>query len=169
MAKIIAFCGVKGSGKTTAAKALESKSLELVNLADELKKLCSEQFNLKPIYFNAPNLKDAILENSIKLDKRALRQVVEKCYDILDPEGKYHPFKVGTYGVLDRTCATPRNLLQVVGTDFVRDKIYKHFWVDALSSKLQDKKTYLIGDLRFESELDRLKCIEERYNKVTTR
>jgi hypothetical protein len=49
---------------------------------------------------------------------------------------------------------TPRQLLQYIGTDLFRNKLFKNIWVTALFADYDENKNWIITDCRFENELE---------------
>ena len=62
---------------------------------------------------------------------------------------------------------TPRLLLQIIGTEYIRDKVHPNAWVNALFSDYRDKvdfdnnlpksSSWIITDMRFPNELEAVK------------
>ena len=51
---------------------------------------------------------------------------------------------------------TPRDALQIVGTDLFRDHLHEDIWVKVLERKLLQNINYVISDCRFENEINML-------------
>jgi hypothetical protein len=150
---IIAFCGAKGAGKDTSYAVLEEVlpgKVERVALADQLKKVCSKVFDIDMKYFTDPSLKEVDLEEkTIVVDRAQILGVLDG-FDLNngDPlNDKGLRFHIG------KTCTTPRQLLQFVGTDLlhpVDDLIH----VKRILDKRDPSKLTVITDLRFETEFN---------------
>lgn len=53
---------------------------------------------------------------------------------------------------LDEYGKSPRELMQILGTEFGRELISPSIWVTALSKRIEDSKNYVIDDVRFPNE-----------------
>lgn len=51
-----------------------------------------------------------------------------------------------------------RRLLQVFGTEVIRDKVDPNFWVNQLFRNVNEQKKYVISDVRFDNEIDAIKA-----------
>lgn len=51
---------------------------------------------------------------------------------------------------------TPRELMQLFATDFIRDKIDPDFWIDKLMQYLEEDDKVVICDVRFQNEIDKI-------------
>lgn len=175
--KIIGFVGPKGSGKDTAADLLKEmgKARGKVSFAGPLKDMCAEVFDIPPNFFHDPDLKEkpfTELENfgtPMKLDRRTLRLLKKQCTarlpEVADPETgamAYNIDRVSVTGLEDRQLNTPREVLQVVATDFIRNKVYDEWHMRAAFSekalaKLESNKIYCVTDIRFPNEYEFLR------------
>lgn len=174
--KIIGFVGPKGSGKDTAADLLKElkKSSGKLSFAGPLKELCSQVFDVAPQLFHDPVLKERAFKDMknygepITLTSRLLKLVKRECsvrlpeYDYDNQIYLYNVDRVSLTGLENRVINTPRELLQVVGTDFIRDKVYNEWHMRAAFSenaleKLKDKGIYCVTDIRFANEYEFLK------------
>lgn len=174
--RIISFVGPKGSGKDTAADLLkESKKAHgKISFAGPLKQICAKVFGVDLGILNDPVLKEKLfvdLKNfgkPIELTERLLRQVKKECAAMLeeyDPNTglmRYNIDRVSVTGLAGQLMESPRQLLQVIGTEFIRDRIYKGWHVEAAFSdsalaKLTQSGTYCVTDTRFTNEYEFLK------------
>lgn len=132
MYNIIAICGAKRSGKDVLAKCLiNTYNYEKLSFAEPLKKAVKELFNFNDIQVGIDE------ENAIGNEK-----------DIID----------------DRWGITPRKALQYFGTEIMQYKmnelipnINRGFFADILLSKIVENKNYVISDLRFLHEYEKIK------------
>ena len=132
MYNIIAICGAKRSGKDVLAKCLiNTYNYEKLSFAEPLKKAVKELFNFNDIQVGIDE------ENAIGNEK-----------DIID----------------DRWGITPRKALQYFGTEIMQYKmnelipnINRGFFADILLSKIIENKNYVISDLRFLHEYEKIK------------
>ena len=132
MYNIIAICGAKRSGKDVLSKCLiNTYNYEKLSFAEPLKKAVKELFNFNDIQVGIDE------ENAIGNEK-----------DIID----------------DRWGITPRKALQYFGTEIMQYKmnelipnINRGFFADILLSKIVENKNYVISDLRFLHEYEKIK------------
>lgn len=132
MYNIIAICGAKRSGKDVLAKCLINKyNYEKLSFAEPLKKAVKELFNFNDIQVGIDE------ENGNGEEK-----------DIID----------------DRWGITPRKALQYFGTEIMQYKINelipnanRGFFADILLSQIVENEKYVISDLRFLHEYDKIK------------
>lgn len=150
MKKIFAFCGAKGSGKSTSAelfKSLTEIATREVAFAGHLKDVCSEVFGISMNNFLDPKLKERELNDYINLDRQNIEEVFAK-FEIESFEYDAHVRKhVGQ--VFD----TPRKLLQYVGTELLHP-LDKLIHVNFAMKKVDPSVITLVTDLRFPQEFD---------------
>ena len=173
--KFLGFVGPKGSGKDTAADILikAKKAKGKLSFARPLKEICSKVFDIPMQVLNDPELKEKPFAEMkqfgepVVLTSRALRLIKREC-SMRVPETddnvvmKYNVERASITGLEGRAMKTPRQLLQVIGTDFIRDRIYKNWHLEAAFSEAQLSKltksgVYCITDARFPNELEFLK------------
>lgn len=125
---IFGIHGKKQTGKDTIAKYLvENYGFKRYAFADELKR---HVYILNPIVVlddGYTHIRYRTLVDSVGLD-----------------EAK-------------ETCKEVRRLLQIYGTEVVRDCVEQNFWVNFVFSKIEENKNQsaVISDLRFPNELDK--------------
>jgi hypothetical protein len=132
MYNIIAICGAKRSGKDVLAKYLINKyNYEKLSFAEPLKKAVKELFNFNDIQVGIDE------DNGIGNEK-----------DIID----------------ERWGITPRKALQFFGTEIMQYKMNelipntnRGFFADILVSRIIPNKKYVISDLRFLHEYEKIK------------
>jgi len=159
--KIVSFTGPKGSGKDTCADILKKEGIAdgRISFAGPLKKICQEVFKLHHTLFHDPALKEKPLKNGeIIITSKILRKINEMMLDYLDPEEFYYnPNKASVIGLEGVPLRTPREILQVIGTEWIRNRIHPDwhlqaaFSTKALSS-LNEDGLYCITDARFANE-----------------
>lgn len=167
--KFIGYIGPKGSGKDSAFEILlkKGKVQGKLSFAGPLKDICSKVFGIPPRLFVDPILKEKpFSDGPITLTSKVLRQVKKEIVSWLpevteDGYVRYNADKATLVGVENRQVASPRELLQVVGTEFIRERVYQNWHVEAafgdkVLSEL-DGKAYAITDIRFENELEYLR------------
>ncbi len=140
MGKIIGFCGRCRSGKTELAKICEKKGYEKLYFALPLKQLCAEILNITVDELNEKknnntkiNLiigKDICNTLSIKTNI-PIKVTEELCY------GKH----------IDNI----RNMLQFIGTDYIR-RYNKDWHVMKIKEMIDSNKNYVFDDVRFPNE-----------------
>jgi dephospho-CoA kinase len=137
MKKIIAICGAKRSGKDLLAKHIINKyGYEKLSFAEPLKKIVKLIFNFNDIQVGL----DECTNNNEGIEK-----------DIID----------------DRWGITPRKALQFIGTEVLQNKIQelipnikKDYFANILLSKIKINKRYVITDLRFLHEYEKIKHLD---------
>jgi hypothetical protein len=167
--KLIGFVGPKQAGKDTAALILKDLKVSRgkLSFAGPLKRICSEIFNIPAIMLEDPILKEKAFKEPLVLTRKHLRDVKNKCVEILDPytDGGeivlYNPNKATIIGLENRTINSPRELLQIIGTDFIRNRIFEGWHLNAAFSdatlEYQKKQhgvnaALCVTDIRFVNE-----------------
>lgn len=164
--KTIIVTAPKGGGKDAVYAIL--KEAKLVHgkhsFAGPLKKLCEEHFGIHYNLLNDPVLKEKEMKTPITLTNVSLQRLKHKLYTYLNPDKPgqfYNVNKVPTQGLVGRIFKTPRELLQIIGTEFIRNRVHKNWHVMASLSEdylkmLKVKKggLYVNTDCRFENEYD---------------
>lgn len=165
--KIIGFVGPKSAGKDASAKILiDSKLAEgRIAFADPLKKICTEVFSIPPKMFTDPVFKEQPFTEPVILTAKILRKIRDYCnkwvpeYD-KNGKGLYNSQRAIISSIENKTINNPRELLQIVGSEFIRDQIY-HKWhmlaaFSPLNIKLKSEGTYCVTDIRFVNEYEYL-------------
>lgn len=159
--KIVSFTGPKSSGKDTSADILKELKISKgsVSFAGPLKKICMEVFGLHHTLVSDPVLKEKPLKNGeIIITPKLLRKVNELMYDYLDPEDFfYNANKASVVGLEGTPLRTPREILQIIGTEWIRNRIHPDWHLQAaFSSKvlesLDQNGLYCVTDARFLNE-----------------
>ena len=162
--RIISFVGPKGSGKDTSYELLrDAKRVDgKISFAGPLKAICSEVFGLHVNLLNDPDLKEKTMKEPITLTNkhiRAIRDLCESYVPSVTSDGiiLYRANAISTVGLEGRVFTTPRQLMQIIGTELIRDRVWKN-WHKAAAfsekalSKLKRTGTYAVTDLRFIDE-----------------
>ena len=139
MKKIIAICGAKRSGKDVLASYIVKKyGYTRLSFAEPLK-------HIVKLLFNFSDQQVGLIEGSND----------EK--DTVD----------------ERWGISPRKALQFVGTEILQNKIQellpnikRDYFANILLSKIEDNKTYVISDLRFIHEYEKIKHLDIQIIKV---
>lgn len=144
---VLGLIGTAGSGKSTAADYLKSKGFKEIILADPLKKILMMLFNLSEEQLNTE-----------RKEEQDLRLPIPKQYAPSDSKGSWYLNREDTvYFEPGQKYFKPRNLLQIVGTEWFRS-ISEDYWV---TIALHDIATELsqspgadivISDCRFQNE-----------------
>lgn len=146
---VIAIAGRKNSGKSTISKYLiENEGFQRISFADYLKSLTINVFNLEEKYVYDQSLKEAKILN-IYTDLDFYKKISKYINDDL------------TY-LCKKTIyiESPRDLLQFVGTDVLREHDI-NFHVKKTLLKINENKhiNFVCDDLRFPNELDGLRSV----------
>ena len=131
---IIGICGLIGSGKGTVADFLvEQRGFTKISFADRLKDGVASVFGWDR----------EMLEGNTE-DSRAWREKVDPYWSTETG----HPI-------------TPRLVLQLFGTDCMRNGFYDGVWVSLVKKQLLDNpdKDFVIPDVRFENEAEMIRSI----------
>ena len=151
---VVAFCGSKGAGKSTAStlfKEMIGLPVEELALAEHLKTTCSEVFEIPLASFVEPHLKEVELENYVVLGKKELRSVLEKFnFQGFNEDQVIRPH-------LGRILQNPRQVLQYVGTNFLHP-LDSLVHAKIVSGKKDPSKLSIITDMRFVAEFDHMKA-----------
>ena len=126
---IIGLCGFAGSGKGTLADILvENHNFRKISFATKLKDVASVMFGW-----------DRDLLEGITDESRAWREEIDEYWsNELEQE------------------VTPRIVLQIFGTDCVRNNLHNNIWVSIVKKTLIDNPdvNWVIPDIRFPNEID---------------
>lgn len=166
--KIIGFVAPKSGGKDTAAGILikAKKANGKISFAGPLKDICSKVFKIPLQVLNDPVLKEKPFATPIVLTKRHLRDIKNECVRLLDPEQDgvvlYNPNKMSIIGLEGRVMNSPRELMQFVGTDVIRNRMFGKWHLLAAFGKTNlsqydQNGIYCVTDIRFMNEYEFLK------------
>lgn len=173
--RVIGLIGPKGSGKDTSYEQLrDMKRVDgKISFAGPLKEICGKVFGLHFNLLNDPVLKEKVMKEPITLTRKHIRQIIGLCEEYVNPvtaEGRvlYRSATVSVVGLEGRTFNTPRELMQIIGTELIRDRVYKPFHREAAFSekalaKLKKDGTYAVTDVRF---LDEHTFLEAKYGSA---
>jgi hypothetical protein len=150
---IIGLIGKKGSGKTTAARLLTNKGYKPLAFADAIKQAAADVFDISLDILHDPATKETA-NVPVNLSNTALKAYL---WALSDRYMQIHPSvieeAVGLYNGPKNT-STPRQLLQVLGSELVRDCVDQDYWLKAIASQIQFDGKYAIHDVRFQNEAD---------------
>lgn len=162
--KVIGLIGAKAAGKTTAAKIMRDLGLHIIEitLADKLKNVCAEVFEVPRDWFDFHNFKEKELEVPRYLTREILIQIFTS-YDLLtNPDfSKYLRPHIG------KVLFTPRQIAQYVGTEVLRSvdpDIHCTSAVKAAAGTTYTEESIsVITDMRFPNEFEFFKKSDEFY------
>ena len=164
--KVVGFVGPKHSGKDTCALiAKKQKRLKTsVSFALPLKRICSEVFQISMNYFTDQDLKEKPFKEPVKVTVKHLRAIKEAMTEYVDPagEGTYYNPNKATSKLVGTLFKTPRQILQVIGTEFIRDEIHEDWHCMAAFSEKnlkivlgkRDNVVVAVTDCRFANEFN---------------
>ena len=138
---IIGICGLIGSGKGTVADILvEQHNYEKLSFADKLKDGVSSVFGW---------------------DREMLEGDTDDSRKWREEEDKFWTEETGE-------TVTPRLILQLFGTDCMRNGFYDGIWVSLVKQELlkNKDKNYVIPDVRFENEAKMIRSLGGRICQV---
>jgi hypothetical protein len=147
---VVALSGWKGSGKDTVAKFLvEKHGYKRVAFADVLKDMVAETYGLPRHYMDDPQHKESpILDMPV------------------DPKDKFSEMIAGfmhkEFALVDgKPYWSPRALCILEGS--VKRSADSNYWVSKAVSQMNNPRgKYVITDMRYRSELDKLKDITKK-------
>lgn len=150
---IICFSGIKQAGKDSSAEVLIKKhGYTRVALADPLRELCSSVFKIPYETFLDPDKKDSELDYRITLDFHhidKIRTYIEDKwgftipYEAREEMEEYH----------GKEFKTPREILQLVGTEIIRNNLRDDIWIVLAFNKIKEiGQKVVITDVRFDNE-----------------
>jgi hypothetical protein len=130
---IIGICGLIGTGKGTVADILVEQGFVKHNFADKLKDGVSTIFGW---------------------DRAMLEGDTDESRQWREQKDSFWSSELDEY-------ITPRAVLQMFGTDCMRDGFHKDIWVSLLKQQLiaNPEYNYVVPDVRFENEIEMLRSI----------
>lgn len=129
---VIGICGFIGSGKNTVGDILvKDHGYEKLSFAGTLKDITAHLFSW---------------------DRDLLEGETEESRVFRENKDEYWSKKLGYY-------VTPRNMLQKIGTEVMRNNVHNDIWIKSLEKKLlnQRDKKIVITDVRFQNEIEFLR------------
>lgn len=130
---IIGISAKKQHGKDTVASIIQeltNNRFKIVKFADKLKDFVCELINCTRDDLENEQFKNTYLGSE---------------WDFLDDNYNLQQM-------------TPRLLLQMIGTDALRNNVHQNIWVNATFSEYFERCNWLITDLRFPNELSTIKA-----------
>lgn len=148
MNNLIAISGLAGSGKSTAAVALQIV------------------MGTKEVTEQAPGWRKTVPIYEIRPFAAKLKQILSLLTGIPASELEKQEVKAShlpeewwfyQYNGLRLAKPTYRDALQLIGTDLLRNQFHEDVWVNALFSDWTPKSKWIIPDLRFPNEFEAIK------------
>ena len=145
---ILGICGKLKHGKDTFARILieRNPTFKRLAFADRLKQICIRVYGLTDYQVSEPSAKEQTLPAPLVLDQRLDALRLETGLPNIQPAGL--------------VATTPRQVLQYVGTDYVRC-VDDNYWLDAVVNQIKADPTrnYAITDVRFPNEAMALRSL----------
>lgn len=149
---LICLSGKSASGKDTIADVLvrDFKYVK-VAFADGLRDLACFTFDMAPEIFTDRDKKESKFLYPIRLDEEHISHMlnhIENTWAISVSKASKDKMLL----LVGTEMTTPRKLLQIVGTEVIRDCIDDQFWIKALEHKIGNLADVVITDARFSGE-----------------
>jgi energy-coupling factor transporter ATP-binding protein EcfA2 len=158
--EIYGITGRKGHGKSTFADLVASAltvhsrppkvAFQVVPFAGPLKDMCRKVFGLTLAQVDDPAEKEAPFTEPIHVDEFLRALCVETGLGLM-PRGL--------------VARTPRELLQFVGTNYVR-AVHDGFWIERFRLRIRGHRRALVPDLRFQNEAECLRAMGAKIIRV---
>lgn len=178
---IIGIIGQVGAGKGTIIDIIRNLTnnpmqatwgnTNILNFGDNLKKVLSIMFNIKLEYFYDRKCKDELYYN---IRSRTFISKTEdensKTYTFVDHlrlnniNNRFYIYYNGLFKYIDIVndpfvCIKLRELLQLFGTNLCKTLFGKNIWVNSTLTNYKIDMVNIIGDIRFQEEIDAIKDI----------
>jgi hypothetical protein len=149
---IVCLAGVKRSGKDSVANILKTEGFEQISLADPLREICSKVFDIPMNVFTADELKEKPFDRPVFLtadDIAHFQAIVENEWGFNIDKTAYN----GMIEHLDVGFETPRQMLQYIGTEFLRNNVDDNMFLKIADKRIEHSpKDVVISDCRFKNE-----------------
>jgi hypothetical protein len=151
---LIAFTGKKGSGKSKATECLvKQKEAVCVRFSESLKHGIEVCLNIPHDQLYCPVKKDNPFPTPMRITKEDADKLLTYFIGSTSPS-------IANY-ISSKTFNTPRQLLQFVGTNVIRDLIDPEFWIKQFKNKVselvKDSTLVVCDDVRFPNEVEAIK------------
>lgn len=146
--KIIAFTGVKGSGKSTASEFLKDlhPGLKEITLAKRLKDASSIALGVDRDSFDNPAIKEKEFETPIQLDEKNVAKIFEVFKVTPDYDAHIRPH-------IGKMLFSPRRVAQYVGTEILRS-YNPDIHCEGAVLDIEADGVYVVTDMRFMGEYE---------------
>lgn len=166
--KLLGIAGAPGSGKDTVGDFLvEGHEFAHIKFAQPLRDVCSESFGIPPHYLEDPRFKDMSFNGEFKIDAEDFKRFTDTLGYKFTGSGEYASIEKAMVG---KEIKTPRELLQFIGTDVVRDLIDPNFWTHLAELKIKSwfdrGESVVVTDVRFENEVSVIKSLGGKIVKL---
>jgi hypothetical protein len=142
---IIGIGGEKGSGKDTAAQVLIDKhGFTRTAFADPLKQLISKALGIDLLYFYDRHLKDKDFDQPRIISIKEIRNICDLC--------GASPTVFKELCMFNWSANSPRELMQIIGTEMVRNFVDHLYWVKQTMKQVNNGKRWVITDMRMSNE-----------------
>jgi len=147
--KIYNIIGPRGAGKDTLGDILIKNNLvnEKISFAAPLKEICKKVFKLGDYQVDDPKGKQEKLTFPLFFFDNVAESVFEEMNNYVANSGKLSIQAKNLNGLM----RSPREVLQFVGTDFIRNHVDPDWHIKAAFSNLNEG-TYVVTDCRFMNE-----------------
>jgi hypothetical protein len=153
MIRLIGIDGDKGSGKDTLAEILVRQfGFTIVPFAKPMKDMLCEVFELDSRTLNDRVLKEAPFEVPMELSRTHILRIIE---DLLWRGISVTPeMQADCLTMVGLKLATPREMMQIVAHDMVREKINYDTWVNLWCKEQAKYDKVVAPDARYPNERD---------------
>lgn len=154
---IISLSGKKKSGKDTVADFLvKDRGFTKLSFSTPLKELIIKTFSIDPDLLYNDTKKDLPMDYNLNIDYFHLdkmREIITEEWGVqIDYETRE---RIEEF--FDKKIETPRQLMQVVGTDIIRNLISETIFIDLMLEKIKKIQTpIVIADARLKNERETL-------------
>ena len=160
--KIIALCGFKQSGKSTAFDIIKNQNMGKVvkeaAFANRLKEVCSQVFSIPRNHFDDQEIKEVPFLNNIIMTKEAAIKILE----LYNMDKKVDGMVLADFirNFKEKEMRTPRGIAQYIGTEFLRalrSDIHCETLNDIMKEQEETVDIFVVTDCRFLNEIEYFK------------
>lgn len=152
---IVCLSGAKRSGKDTSADVLVKQfNFEKFSLAQPIRELCSVVFEIPIEVFTDDHTKEKLFSQPIILNEAYLGHIIE----LVEKDWGFSVDEVAKVGMMKQLGVEfihPRHILQIVGTEVLRNNIDTDIFLKLAQKRIDaTNKNVVIADVRFSNERD---------------
>jgi hypothetical protein len=153
---IIAFSGAKFAGKDTAAEALiRSHGFKRIGLADKLKDICGQVFDIPREDMDNPSKKESQFKKELLLTEEHITTLLQRTHSDGFDFNYEKTHEQVCKNFLGKNLTSIRDVLQTVGTDICRTHIKDDIWLAYVHDTIKNfNGDVVITDARFRNERD---------------